>query len=470
MSYVIAAPETLAAATADIAGIGTALSDANLTAVAPTTGALAAGADEVSAAITALFNAHAKEFQALSSQAEAFHAQFVQALAAGAGSYASAEASNAALFHSMEQSALRMVNAPAEAMTGRPLIGNGADATVAGGRGADGGLLYGNGGDGAAGTSGQAGGAGGNAGLFGNGGHGGAGGAGASGGNGGNGGQLVGNGGNGGNGGAAVAGINGGNPGLGGTGGQAGLLGHAGGNGQTGATATPPGGPPTGTVITDQYGTTTIENAYVVQNNAWNNPGGQAITVSSTGFTITTENGSAPTNGAPLGYPSVYLGYHYGTGSPGSPLPEQLSQIQTASSSITYTYPSSGTYDASYDIWLNPAPITTGVNQQEIMIWFNHTGPIQPVGSVVGTSTIDGKSFTVWEGSNGQNNVVSYVANSPITTWNNFNVLGFVDNTETLEPVTNSWYLTSIQAGFEPWSDSVGASVDSFSASVNGVD
>ncbi len=232
----------------------------------------------------------------------------------------------------------------------------------------------------------------------------------------------------------------------------------------------PRAAPLAASVISDQYGTTTIENAYVVQNNAWNNPGGQAITVGSTGFTITTENGSAPTNGAPLGYPSVYLGYHYGTGSPGSPLPEQLSQIQTATSSITYTYPTSGTYDASYDIWLNPTPITTGVNQQEIMIWFNHTGPIQPVGSVVGTSTIDGKSFTVWEGSNGQNNVVSYVANSPITSWNNFNVLGFVDNTETLEPVTNSWYLTSIQAGFEPWSGSVGASVDSFSASVNGVD
>jgi hypothetical protein len=47
--------------------------------------------------------------------------------------------------------------------------------------------------------------------------------------------------------------------------------------------------------------------------------------------------------------------------------------------------------------------------------------------------------------------------------------MGFVNNTETLEPVNNSWYLTSIQAGFEPWSGSTGASVDSFSASVNGV-
>jgi hypothetical protein len=223
-------------------------------------------------------------------------------------------------------------------------------------------------------------------------------------------------------------------------------------------------------VISDQYGTTTIENAYVVQNNAYNNPGGQAITVSNTGFTITTENGSAPTNGAPLAYPSIYDGVHYGTASPGTNLPIQLSQIQTATSSISYTYPTSGTYDASYDIWMNPTSITTGVNQQEMMIWFNHTGPIQPVGSVINSNaTIDGKSFTVWEGSNGQNNVVSYVANTPINSWNNFDVMGFVDNTETLEPVTNSWYLTSIQAGFEPWSGSSGAAVDSFSASVNGV-
>jgi hypothetical protein len=262
----------------------------------------------------------------------------------------------------------------------------------------------------------------------------------------------------------------GGSPGTGGgtsTGGSPGTGGGTGtgGTGTGGSTGTGGGG----TVISTQYGTTTIGNAYVVQNNAWNNPNGQSINVTSTGFSIATENGSAPTNGAPLGYPSIYDGFHYGTGSPGTNLPMQLSNIQTATSSIDYTYPSNGTYDASYDIWLNPTPITNGVNQQEIMIWFNHVGPIQPVGSVVGNATIDGRSFVVWEGGNGSNNVVSYVASSPMNSWNDFNVLGFVDNTETLEPVTNSWYLTSIQAGFEPWNGSVGASVNSFSASVNGV-
>ncbi|KZS84405.1 PE-PGRS family protein PE_PGRS16 [Mycobacterium persicum] len=241
------------------------------------------------------------------------------------------------------------------------------------------------------------------------------------------------------------------------------------GTGGTGTGGTGTGTGTGGTLITSQYGTTTIQNAYVVQNNAWNNPGGQSINVTPTGFSIATENGSAPTNGAPLGYPSIYDGWHYGTGSPGTNLPIQLGQIQTATSSINYTYPSSGIYDASYDIWLNPTPITTGVNQQEVMIWFNHQGPIQPVGSVVGNTTIDGQNFQVWKGSNGQNNVVSYVATTPITSWNNFDVMGFIDHTQTLEPVTDSWYLTSIQAGFEPWSGSVGAGVDSFSALVNGV-
>jgi hypothetical protein len=225
----------------------------------------------------------------------------------------------------------------------------------------------------------------------------------------------------------------------------------------------------TGDLISAQYGKTTIENAYAVQNNAYNNSAGQSIDVTPTGFSIVNENGSASTDGAPLAYPSIYLGCAYADCSPGSPLPEELSQIQSATSSIDYTFPSNGTYDASYDIWLNPTPITNGVNEQELMIWFDHQGPIQPVGSPIGDATIDGKEFVVWEGNNGSNDVISYVATSPISSWNNFNVLGFIDNMETHEAVDNSWYLTSIQAGFEPWSGSTGAAVNSFSASVNGV-
>ena len=62
MSYVIAAPEMLAAAAADVAGIGSSLSDANASATASTTAVVAAAEDEVSAAIASLFSAHGQQF------------------------------------------------------------------------------------------------------------------------------------------------------------------------------------------------------------------------------------------------------------------------------------------------------------------------------------------------------------------------------------------------------------------------
>ena len=227
------------------------------------------------------------------------------------------------------------------------------------------------------------------------------------------------------------------------------------------------GGPAQADVaICEQYGSTTIQGRYVVQNNRWGSSAAQCINVTSTGFRITMQQGSAPTNGAPLSYPSVFLGCHYGNCSPGSTLPMQVSRIRAASSSIGYQY-TGGTFNASYDIWLDPTPKTNGVNQMEIMIWFNRQGSIQPIGSVVGNATIGGRTWQVWRGSNGGNNVISYVAPSPISSWS-FSVLDFVNDVRARGAITTSWYLTSIQAGFEPWNGGVGLAVNNFSASVTG--
>ncbi|WP_152317230.1 PE family protein, partial [Mycobacterium tuberculosis] len=205
MSFVIAAPEALVAVASDLAGIGSALAEANAAALAPTTALLAAGADEVSAAIAALFGAHGQAYQTVSAQASAFHAQFVQALTGGGGAYAAAEAANVSAAQSTDQRLLDLINGPTQALLGRPLIGDGAN----GGPGQDGGpggVLYGNGGAGGQGSSG------------GIGGPGATGGAGGKGGDGGDA-QLIGDGGNGGNGGA---GGTGGTPGPGGPGGSGG--------------------------------------------------------------------------------------------------------------------------------------------------------------------------------------------------------------------------------------------------------
>jgi Glycosyl hydrolase family 12/Cellulose binding domain len=221
------------------------------------------------------------------------------------------------------------------------------------------------------------------------------------------------------------------------------------------------------TAICEQYGSTTIQGRYVVMNNRWGTSAQQCINVTSTGFSITSQQGTGNTSGAPVSYPAVYYGCHYTKCSPGTNLPMRVSSISTATSSVDYTYVSGATYDAAYDIWLDPSPKTDGVNQQEIMIWFNRQGSIQPIGSVVGTATIGGRSWEVWRGNNGSNAVISYVAPAPIASWS-FSVLDFINDVQSRGAITSAWYLTSIQAGFEPWIGGAGLAVTNFSAAVNG--
>src|SRR5215469_9838319 len=160
MSYVIAAPELMTSAATDLSNIGSALTAAKAAAAAPTTGVLAAAEDEVSAAIAAVFSAHGQGFQTLAAQAAAFHDQFVQAVTASAGSYVGAEAANAAAFaanpaQTVGQDLTNLINAPFLTLTGRPLIGNGANgAPGTGANGAPGGWLIGNGGAGGSGSNG----------------------------------------------------------------------------------------------------------------------------------------------------------------------------------------------------------------------------------------------------------------------------------------------------------------------------
>jgi hypothetical protein len=94
MSSVTAAPELITTAATDVANIGSRLGAAHAAAAASTTGVLAAAEDEVSAAIAEVFSAHGEGFQALGSQAAAFHDQFTSNLLASAKSYLSTEAAN----------------------------------------------------------------------------------------------------------------------------------------------------------------------------------------------------------------------------------------------------------------------------------------------------------------------------------------------------------------------------------------
>ncbi|ORB90043.1 PE family protein, partial [Mycobacterium persicum] len=139
MAHLVAIPEMLASAATDLEGIGSVLGAASATAALPTTGVLAAGADEISAAVASVFAGHGQAYQAISAQMSAFHAQFVQALNGAGGAYAAAEAANASPLQALQDTVLGAINAPAQTLLGRPLIGNGADGTAANPNGGAGG-------------------------------------------------------------------------------------------------------------------------------------------------------------------------------------------------------------------------------------------------------------------------------------------------------------------------------------------
>ena len=96
MTNLIAQPELMAAAAADLAEIRSSLGAANAAAAGSTTGLLPAAADEVSAACAKLFSTYGQEYQAVIARMSALHGQFAQAVAAGGLSYVETEIANAA--------------------------------------------------------------------------------------------------------------------------------------------------------------------------------------------------------------------------------------------------------------------------------------------------------------------------------------------------------------------------------------
>lgn len=124
-----------------------------------------------------------------------------------------------------------------------------------------------------------------------------------------------------------------------------------------------------------------------------------------------------------------------------------INSLSSVKSSFSVTDPSAGSYEAAYDIW-------TADNANEIMLWtdVHHVGPL---GSSVGTLSLDGSTWTVYKGSNGSNNVYSFVRSGTLTsgTVNILDILKWIQNTkgwmsnETLGKVQFGWEITTENPG-----------------------
>ncbi|HEV2322360.1 MAG TPA: hypothetical protein VGS10_00285 [Terracidiphilus sp.] len=191
----------------------------------------------------------------------------------------------------------------------------------------------------------------------------------------------------------------------------------------------------------------------------------ECASIDDLGFTITTANFNNATNGAPAAYTSIYRGCHWGACTASSPFPIQESKLASATAGVKLKQPSGYNDDASYDIWFNQAPKTSGQpNGAEVMIWLNHQGKIQPFGSRVATAEIDGAQYEVWTGNQSSWNIVSYVASQPVNEAKNLDLLPFFADAVSRGSLQPSWWLIDVEFGFEIWTGGKGLAMSDFSA------
>ena len=211
--------------------------------------------------------------------------------------------------------------------------------------------------------------------------------------------------------------------------------------------------------------------AYTVQNNEWNSSAPECIsTDGNADFTVANSSINL-SGGAPGGYPSIYKGCHWGACTSNSGLPIPVSSMTpgevTSSWSTTQT---SGAYDVAYDIWYNQTPTTSGQpNAEEMMIWINDNGGVQPAGSIVATNvSIGGRSYNIWESRASTWNVVSYVMNTGTTSVSNLDVDLLAADSVSRGYMTDSDYLIDLEAGFEIWQGGTGLATNSYSVNIGG--
>jgi hypothetical protein len=234
------------------------------------------------------------------------------------------------------------------------------------------------------------------------------------------------------------------------------------------------------TATTAQAATTTLCNsqtasvaggAYTVENNEWDSSAPECVTTDGNAdFTVANSSIDNVTDGPPGGYAAIYKGCHWGACTTGSGLPIEVGDLSpgdvTTSWNTTQTY--SGAYDVAYDIWFNQTPTTSGQpDAEEMMIWLNHNGGVEPAGSVVASNvSIGGYTYTVWESRASTWNVVSYVMNTGTTSVSNLDIAPLAADSVSRGYMTDSDYLIDLEAGFEMWQGGAGLATNTYSVNI----
>ncbi len=198
----------------------------------------------------------------------------------------------------------------------------------------------------------------------------------------------------------------------------------------------------------DQWGNTSL-NGYKLYNNIWGSGAGSQCTWANSG-TNWGVWANHPNTGGIKSYPNST-----------KTINKTIDSLGWLTSTYNVSVPSSGAYNTAYDIWDND-------HQYEIMLWVNYNGAVGPLGAYEGNVTLGGHNWNVYKGTNGHNQVFSFLRTSDSNA-------GTVDIKPILQWIayTKRWMpgneiIGDVQFGYEITSSSGGLNFNTNNLTING--
>jgi hypothetical protein len=201
---------------------------------------------------------------------------------------------------------------------------------------------------------------------------------------------------------------------------------------------------------------------YYVSNNQWGAnsgaTGNQCIwQTCQSGNTIgwgTSWTWSGGTANSVKSYNSSVYGWHW-TDNTSLAVPFNASSTSTINCGWTFAVTGNSVMNVAYDLFAHTtaSPTSSSKPTDEIMIWLYAAGGAGPLGSQIATVSVNGTSYKLYSGHNGEWNVFSYVRTAN-TTSATIDVMDFMKDLMARNLMGTGKYLSTIEAGTEVFSGS----------------
>lgn len=190
--------------------------------------------------------------------------------------------------------------------------------------------------------------------------------------------------------------------------------------------------------------------------NGWGtNWGSHSISWRGTSFIVESLTGSQGSDYSPAGYPTMFCGLYSEKQVDGCGLPASISSLQTIKTGWAWSGPSSGQYNAAWDIWIGDG----GQLKSYLMVWLRDPPGQQPAGAAAAANVqvpnVPG-TWSVWTGNVNNRPIVNYVKpEGQDLSELEFDVMDFYEHAKSRNYNLPGGQIMAVAIGFEVWNGPV---------------